>query len=123
MGQLKRPPAPAPPRALTWGRLLGVDAFIETATGRGAAAGGNNRRKRKRNPYSHGCVANCRDFWCDPAPVFGRRETGAGMLGGETVNWTEVYESPAGMGIGAATRRSGAARRGGYEAVAADEVV
>lgn len=105
-----------------WGRLLGVDAFIETATGRGAAAGGNNRRKRKRNPYSHGCVANCRDFWCDPAPVFGRRETGVGMLGGETVNWTEVYESPAAMGIGA-SRRSGATRRGGYEAVAADEVV
>ncbi len=61
-----------------WGKLLGVDAFIETAAGRGAATGKN--KKRRKNPYSRGCVTNCKDFWCDPAPVFGRRETGVAVL-------------------------------------------
>ncbi|TLD19690.1 hypothetical protein PspLS_09407 [Pyricularia sp. CBS 133598] len=100
-----------------WGRMLGVDAFIETATGRGAAAGGDNKKKRRKNPYSRGCATNCRDFWCDPAPVFGRRETGAGMLGGQVVNWTQVYESPTAM-----QSTVGGRRRGGYEAVAGEEV-
>ena len=108
-----------------WGKLLGVDAFIETATGRGAATGAKNKR-RKTNPYSRGCLANCRDFWLDPAPVFGRRpETGAAVLGGRPVNWTEVYEAPALMdtdgGRGRSRGRMGRGR-GGYEAVAGEEV-
>jgi palmitoyltransferase len=100
-----------------WSKILGVDAFIETASGRGAAAGGKNKR-RKRNPYSRGCLTNCKDFWCDPAPVFGPREPGAAMLGGQVVNYAEMYESPALMQLGA----SRVGRRGGYEAVAGDEV-
>ncbi|KAK4135542.1 ankyrin [Trichocladium antarcticum] len=91
-----------------WGRLLGVDTFIETARGRGAA------RKKNRNPFSRGCLANCRDFWCDPAPVFGQRETGAAVLGGQAVNYTEMYESPSAM--------EAVRGRRGYEAVAGDEV-
>jgi len=100
-----------------WSRILGVDTFIETATGRGAATG--KKMRRKRNPYSRGYVQNCRDFWCDPAPVFGRRETGDAMLGGRKINYTEVYESPAMMELGG----SGGRRRGGYEAVSAEEAV
>ena len=102
----------------SWGKLLGVDAFIETATGRGAAAGGKNKR-RKKNPSSRGCITNCKDFWCDPSPVFGQREPGAAMLDGHVVNYTEMYESPALMTIGG---RSMGGRRGVYEAVASEEV-
>ncbi|KAJ1335262.1 palmitoyltransferase ZDHHC13/17 [Microdochium nivale] len=98
-----------------WSRILGVDTFIETATGRGAATG--KRMRRKKNPYSRGYVQNCRDFWCDPAPVFGRRETGDAILGGRKINYTEVYESPAAMELGAGSGR----RRGGYETVAAED--
>ncbi|KAK4123121.1 ankyrin [Parathielavia appendiculata] len=103
----------------TWGRLLGVDTFIETARGRGAAAGGRRREAGSRNPFSRGCMANCRDFWCDPAPVFGKRETGAAVLGGVPVNYTEMYESPAVMDV---LRVGGGGRRGAYEAVAGEEV-
>jgi palmitoyltransferase len=98
-----------------WARLLGVDPFIETVRGRGAATG--NKKRRKQNPYSRGMVKNCGDFWCDPQPVFGRRENGAAVLGGEPINYTAMYESPRAMeAIGRGRRR------GGYEAVAADEV-
>jgi palmitoyltransferase len=100
-----------------WGKLLGVDAFIETATGRGAATGAKNKRK-KTNPYSRGWLTNCKDFWCDPAPVFGKRETGAAVLAGQPVNWTDMYESPALMEAGRGRR----GRSGGYEAVAGEEV-
>ncbi|KAI2465549.1 hypothetical protein F4781DRAFT_21590 [Annulohypoxylon bovei var. microspora] len=103
-----------------WGRLLGVDTFIETATGRGAATG--KKMRKKRNPYSKGMVQNCRDFWCDPAPLFGRRETGDAVLGGEKINYTEVYESPAAMGLGLGGAGSSGRRRGGYETVASEEV-
>lgn len=100
----------------SWGRLLGVDAFIETATGRGAASGAKSRRGRKGNPYSRGCVTNCKDFWCDPAPLFGRREPGAAMLDGQVVNYAEMYESPRHMStIGRGSRA------GGYEAIAGEE--
>lgn len=108
-----------------WSRLLGVDTFIETATGRGAATASKSssnaaaRKKARKNPYSRGVLTNCRDFWCDPAPVFGRRDNGAAIIGGQPINWTDVYETPRAMDFG-----SGAGRRraGGYEAVAVDEV-
>lgn len=100
-----------------WSRILGVDTFIETATGRGAATG--KQKKQRKNPYSRGCITNCKDFWCDPAPVFGHRETGAAVLGGRTINYTEMYESPALMELSKA-RKGG--QRGAYEAVAVEEV-
>jgi palmitoyltransferase ZDHHC13/17 len=98
-----------------WSRLLGVEIFLETARGRGAATGAKQRKKK--NPYSRGYVQNCRDFWCDPAPVFGQRETGEAMLGGERVSWTDTYESPALMSVG-----TGQTRRGGYTSVTGEEV-
>ncbi|KAI0006473.1 hypothetical protein F4779DRAFT_21919 [Xylariaceae sp. FL0662B] len=99
-----------------WGRLLGVDTFIETATGRGAATGSGRKNRKKSNPYSRGYIQNCRDFWCDPAPIFGRRETGDAMFDGQRVNYTQIYESPAAMGLASGRRR------GEYEAVASEEV-
>ncbi|KAL2181173.1 uncharacterized protein P884DRAFT_213860 [Thermothelomyces heterothallicus CBS 202.75] len=101
-----------------WGRLLGVDTFIQTARGRGAASGAAGRRRgAERNPFNRGCVTNWKDFYWDQAPLFGRRETGAAVLGGRPVNYTELYEIP--MDI---PRAGGGRRSGGYEAVAGEEV-
>lgn len=74
----------------TWKKLLGLDTFVATATG---GLDGTNRRRRE-NPYSRGIVTNCKDFWCDPAPYFGKRENGVAMLDGEVVNYTRMYETP-----------------------------
>lgn len=52
------------------------------------------QKKKARNPFSKGCVTNCKDFWLDPAPVFGKGQIGHGMLGGEVVNYARMYESP-----------------------------
>ena len=95
-------------------RTLGVDPFIETITGRGAVSGKNKRKKK--NPYSKGCITNCKDFWCDPAPIFGQRENGSAVLGGERVDYTAMYESPSLMTL------TGRRDRGGYEAVGTEEV-
>jgi palmitoyltransferase ZDHHC13/17 len=108
----------------TWSRLLGVDAFIETATGRGAAvgSGAGAKRRRRGNPYSHGVVTNCKDFWCDPAPVFGKRDNGTAALDGVVVNYASLYERPMEVdrprssAVGVEARRTG-----GYEAVPASE--
>jgi palmitoyltransferase ZDHHC13/17 len=70
-----------------WQKLLGLDSFVATA------AGGVRSRKRS-NPWSRGLITNCKDFWCDPAPYFRRREAGAAMLGGEIINYTRIYETP-----------------------------
>lgn len=100
-----------------WSRLLGVDPFIETIAGRGAAnAAKGGKRQKKKNPYSRGCVVNCKDFWCDPSPVFGERENGMAVLDGEKVDYTAMYESPALM------RLSGMRDRGGYEVVEEGDV-
>ncbi|KAL2123459.1 hypothetical protein VTJ04DRAFT_3914 [Mycothermus thermophilus] len=105
-----------------WARLLGVDIFFKTARGRTAATAGGvttiGKRRKDGNPYSNGCWSNCKDFWCDPAPVFGRRETGTAVLAGQPVNYTEMYESP----VVSEILRTGGRRRGGYEAVAGEEV-
>lgn len=69
-----------------WKKLLGLDTFVATAQGSAGSRGNGN-------PFSRGIITNCRDFWCDPAPYFGRRETGAAMLGGEVVNYTRMYET------------------------------
>lgn len=74
----------------TWKKLLGLDTFVATATG--GLEGGNGRRRG--NPFSRGIITNCKDFWCDPAPLFGKRETGVSMLDGEVVNYTRMYETP-----------------------------
>jgi len=55
-------------------------------------------------------------FWCDPAPVFGKRGGGSAMLGGEIVDYYRMYEAPLRM------RGSGAGRRvSGYMSVADED--
>jgi hypothetical protein len=97
----------------TWKKILGVDTFVETAIH--GYEGSRTRARQPRNPFSRGAIGNCKDFWCDPAPVFGSRENGAAMLGGEVVNYTKMYETPLRM----STRQ----RLGEYESVAADDIV
>lgn len=74
-----------------WKKLLGLDTFVATAQG---GLEGGARSRRRQNPFSRGLITNCRDFWCDPAPYFGKRETGAAMLDGEVVNYARMYETP-----------------------------
>lgn len=93
-----------------WQKLLGLDNFVATA------AGGVRSRKRG-NPWSRGAITNCKDFWCDSAPYFGRRETGAAMLGGDVVNYTRIYETPPRM----KAQRSGQDNTGGLYHSVGDE--
>lgn len=79
-----------------WSSLLGIDAFFATA--RDGLSDG--RSAQPKNPFSRGFITNCRDFWCDPAPYFGKRDTGAGMLGGEVVNYSRMYDAPLRMHAG-----------------------
>lgn len=98
-----------------WKKILGVDTFVETALNKKEGTG-----RRNRNPFSAGCLTNCKDFWCDPAPVFGKRENGAAMLGGQVVDYTAMYETPRLMSV----RRGGGGSGGQYESVAtADDSV
>ena len=76
-----------------WKKLLGLDAFMATAQD-GLADASTGRRRNRSNPFSRGIIGNCRDFWCDPAPVFGRRTTGEAMLGGQIVNYARMYDRP-----------------------------
>jgi len=39
-------------------------------------------------------MSNCKDFWCEPGSVFGEKENGEALLGGERVNYTKLYEPP-----------------------------
>ncbi len=112
---------PKPPRKdgwfAQWKRLLGIDTFVATTTG---GLDGNSRSRRRGNPFSRGIVTNCKDFWCDPAPIFGKRETGVGMLDGEVVNYSRMYENPPRMKI----RRPRETGEGGvYHSVGDDDAV
>ena len=100
-----------------WKKLLGLDTFVATA--QDAATGTKRNRRRKKNPFSRGIVTNCKDFWCDPAPYFGSRRTGEGMLGGEVVNYTRMYDAPLRVGGGSSRRRGG--DRMEYQRLAGDE--
>jgi len=75
-----------------WKRMFGLDTFIATAVhGSNAAA---VQARQRRNLFNRGIFTNCKDFWCDPSPVFGKRENGDAMLDGERVNYTRIYEPP-----------------------------
>ena len=77
-----------------WKRLLGLDTFAAIAL-RGSAAGQPRARAaRRENAFSRGMVTNCKDFFCDGSPVFGRKEGGYARLGGERVDYTRLYEVP-----------------------------
>ncbi|KAJ9301496.1 hypothetical protein DTO271G3_1631 [Paecilomyces variotii] len=96
-----------------WKMLLGLDNFLATARGGLRERRGNTA---PRNPFSRGIVTNCRDFWCDSEPYFGKRESGAAMLGGEKVNYNQMYEVPLRMRRGGGDRSQGA-----YASLAAED--
>lgn len=99
-----------------WKRILGVDTFVETAV-HGLEGSTHRRRNRNRNPFSAGIIGNCKDFWCDPAPVFGRRGNGSAMFNGRIVDYTSMYETPRMM------RARGGRDGGRYESVEGEEEV
>lgn len=70
-------------------KTLGIDVFFATASD--ASAG---KIKDRSNPFSRGIVGNCKDFWCDPAPILRRRKPGEGYLGGDVVDYYSMYERP-----------------------------
>ncbi len=96
-----------------WIKLLGLDTFVATAqSGVGY--------RRRGNPFSRGVVTNCKDFWCDSTPCFGRRENGAAMLDGQIVNYARMYEAPPRM----KARRSPHGSEGGiYHSVGSEDAV
>lgn len=90
-----------------WYKLLGIDTFYTVAFQGYKGARGKERKAKEGNPFSRGIFRNCQDFWMD-GPIFSRKEGGRGLLGGENVDYTAMYEVP----------RGGAMRyRGAYEAV------
>jgi palmitoyltransferase ZDHHC13/17 len=91
-----------------WKRLLGIDTFVATAL-HGSQA---NQRQQRGNPFSRGVIINCKDFWCDGAPMLQKKESGYARLGGDRVDYTRLYEVPK-----MRYQRGG----GRYEAVAAEE--
>jgi palmitoyltransferase ZDHHC13/17 len=96
-------------------RLLGLEAF--TSVAKDVQTHGVNRRPN--NPFSRGIVNNCKDFMCDPAPVFAPRESGRAALGGQVVDYARMYETPRqGMRV-----RRGGDSGGRYESVGAEENV
>ena len=86
-----------------WKKLLGLDTFMATAQ---SGLETDSRSRRGANPFSRGVITNCKDFWCDPAPYFGKREIGAAMLDGTVVNYARMYESPPRMKVNN-SRRTG----------------
>jgi palmitoyltransferase ZDHHC13/17 len=72
-------------------RSIGLDVFMATASD---ARKGTLNKNPRSNPFSRGVIGNCKDFWCDPAPVFRRRGNGESYLGGEVVNYTKMYDVP-----------------------------
>lgn len=98
-----------------WKKILGVDTFVETAL-----HSDKDKSRANRNPFSRGCLKNCKDFWCDPAPLFGSRENGAAMLDGEVINYTTMYEAPRRMRVTKPRARNGDAS-GSYERLAEND--
>lgn len=74
----------------SWKHLLGVDTFMATAV----SGSGSTHARRKKNEFSRGIITNLKDFFFDPAPLFGRRENGMAMLGGQRVDYTRLYDVP-----------------------------
>lgn len=70
-------------------KTLGIDVFFATASD--ASAG---KIKDRTNPFSRGVFGNCKDFWCDPAPILRKRRPGESYLAGEVIDYYSLYERP-----------------------------
>lgn len=97
--------------------MLGVDVFVNTAIHGSNAE--TVMRRQQQNPFTRGMLTNCKEFWCDGSPLIGyKRESGMAKLGGESVDYTKLYDTPARM----VYRRD--AGGGRYEAVSGtDDIV
>ncbi|KAI7538593.1 hypothetical protein KC331_g10261 [Hortaea werneckii] len=98
-----------------WSRLLGIDTFITVAFQgyKGSQQSKAERqRTRKSNLYSHGVVKNCTDFWTDGPLLRRKSDACRGVLGGEAVDYGQMYDVPR-AGMRYRHGRGG----GGYEAV------
>ncbi|KAL6710911.1 palmitoyltransferase akr1 [Coniothyrium glycines] len=117
-GDIQRPRVPKHSIWDQWKRLLGLDTFLTIALQGSRANGGSRMPARPRgNPFSRGVVTNCKNFWCDGSPVFGRREGGYARLGSERVDYTRLYEVPK---MRYASSRAGG-EGGRYENIAEEE--
>jgi hypothetical protein len=114
-GDLPRPRQPKHSIWDQWKRLLGLDTFFAIAL-HGSQAQQMQRTQPRGNPWSRGIVTNCKDFFCDGSPVFGKKEGGYARLAGERVDYTRLYEVPK-----MRYARGGGGDGGRYESVAAEE--
>jgi hypothetical protein len=95
----------------SWKKMLGLDVFFNIAFNGYYGSKTKKEKQRKRgNPFTRGIFRNCQDFWGD-GPVFGRKENGVALLGGQKVDYTSMYDVP----------RGGMRYRGGYEEVAVED--
>jgi hypothetical protein len=93
----------------SWKKMLGLDVFFAIAfNGYNGSKKKENQHRKRSNPFTRGVFRNCQDFWGD-GPIFGRKENGFALLGGQRVDYSSMYEVP----------REGMRYRGGYEEVAA----
>ena len=95
-------------------RLLGLDSTMAVLSESIRTAMHGSRApefqaRQRRNPFTRGFLTNLRDFFFDPAPVFGERQNGEALLGGEKVDYTAMYELPSHR------------REGGYASVGQQE--
>lgn len=78
--------------------ILGLDTAIALAmygsNGPEIAARRRRNNGHGQNPFSQGCTQNYKDFFMEPTPIFGRTPNGQGMLGGEVVDYTTIYQPP-----------------------------
>lgn len=95
-----------------WGKILGIDTFIAIAFQgyKGHKENKQHQHTPKQNPFTRGMLRNCQDFWMD-GPIFGRKESNKALLGGQVVDYANMYDIP----------RGGMQYRGGYESVATAE--
>ena len=111
------PPRKRPGFFGQWVKLLGLDNVVAIARNgatRDPVTGRVEVRERRGNPWSRGIVTNCQDFWMDPAPYFGSRTGAEALLGGERVNYANMYDMP---------RRTTGTRGMVYTSVANEESV
>jgi palmitoyltransferase ZDHHC13/17 len=107
----RRSPRPRHDSSLTfWKRLLGLDTFVATA---------RRQVRPEQNPFSRGPVTNCKDFWCDGSPFFGKKQNGRAALGGEVVDYARLYDIPP-RSRNPMTREAGGG--GAYQNIAVDDM-
>lgn len=95
----------------SWKKMLGLDVFFAIAfNGYNGSKKMKTQHRKRSNPFTRGVFRNCQDFWGD-GPVFGRKENGFALLGGQRVDYSSMYEVP----------RGGMRYRGGYEEVSAGD--